>query len=463
MNIFDLVRQKKNEPLEDVVVEENIPNQPSSSIFDAVRQSKTKQQTEEKQPPVPQLNQDYEEWSDEKLERETDRNKARNLSLIGSTVLGLPGDLVAFGRGLFGLETDLPGSSDIQKGFEKLSGGYLEPQNDLEKKSDELMKDIYGMSQGGRTTIARNIGIPIASNLLKEGIKDLGGNEKQATYSKIGTMFLLDLLHARQTKGLGGAKKFAGDLFQQSEASIPQGATTSAQELETSLKRLRHDLSSGGTAPSKTNSITKIDEVLGSIDNGQIDVKKLTDFRKTINELIESRGGFDITPPKNVQQKAIYNLNKVKEKVIDSLNDYGKVNTKFGNLNKSANEAYAVYSASNKFTNFAKKYSDKISSKAVKTMLGLSGVGGTYLFPTAGASTLAGSAAFLPVYQASKLTQRVYQSPTLRKYYTDMVKDVVSGNNSQALQNLQSLDKHFQNEERKTEYRIKQLKKEVSP
>lgn len=463
MNIFDLVRQKKNPIAEDVVVEESLPEQRTSSIFDAVRQSKSQQseQSQQQEPEIPQLQEDFEEWSDEKLERETDRNKARNLSLIGSTVLGLPGDLIAFGRGLFGLETDIPGSADIQKGFEKLSGGYLEPQNDLEKKSDELMKDIYGMSQGGRPTLVRNIGIPIAANLFKEGIKGVGGEEKEATYAKIGAMTLLDLLHGRQTKGMGGARKFASDLYNQADAALPQGATISAGGLEKNLKALKKELTSGGTAPSKANAITKVDEILGSISKGRVDVKRLTDFRQTINELINSRGGFDILQPKSVQQKSIYNLNKVKENVIDSINDYGKMNTKFGQLDKAANEAYAAYSASNHISNFLKSHEDKIQSKTLKTALGLGGLSGGYMFPTAGVAGAGISAAALPVYEAVKITQRMYQSPTLRQYYNGLIRDALTGNTVQAIKNLEALDKHMQAEDKKKEDRIRQLKKEV--
>lgn len=369
------------------------------------------------------------------LEKEIERNIAQQTSRIGETLLGLPGDLVNFVGGLFGYKPDLPGSQKFRELSEEYSFGYTKPQAPHEEMASELMSDIAGfMTPGaGKYNLVRNIGIPVAANLAKEGVKYAGADEKTASWTKLGTMIVLDLMNLRN----GGAKKYASSLFNESEALIPEGATLASSKLENSISSLKNTLESGGTSPSKTQALTKVSEISDKMKNGQILVKELVDFRKSINEIKLFLGGWEVQLPKAIKKKAIANLDMVKNQVVKALEEYGQHNKEFGKLNRAANEAWAAYEQSHKISNFIEKSARHvIKNNATKALLGLGG----YTFPgLIKPSLIAGSA----LYSASKgyeILHQVTQSPTLRKYYGNILKGAAVGNASQVSKNVKLLD-----------------------
>jgi len=50
--------------------------------------------------------------------------------------------------------------------------------------------------------------------------------------------------------------------------------------------------------------------------DGKIEVEELIDFRKSINEIKDSLGGFDVNVPMKVKKKMIANLDLVKKKSL---------------------------------------------------------------------------------------------------------------------------------------------------
>jgi hypothetical protein len=375
------------------------------------------------------------------LEREIERNQAQLTSRIGETVLGLPGDLYSFAKGIFGFdsETNLPTSKSLREGSEKASLGYTKPKNEFEEKSGEVMQDIASfMIPGSRQySMLRNIGIPLAANAAKEGLK-LSGNEKNSDMAKLGLMVGLDLISQRK----GGAKKYAGELFNQSEKIVPKGAMLKSTAFEKSLDKLDKTLSSGGSAPSTEKALRKVNEIQSKIKNGEIEIKELIDFRKNINEIISETGGFEVQLPKAIKRKAIANLGDVKKEVINGLNEYGqKHNPEFLKLNKSANEAYAAYESSNKIANFiGKSIKGTLKTPAIKALFGIGTGMGAYTYPTILAKTAVAGVPALAGYEAYKILHQVYQSPTLRKYYGEVLKGAIIGNTSQVSRNLKALD-----------------------
>jgi hypothetical protein len=161
-------------------------------------------------------------------------------------------------------------------------------------------------------------------------------------------------------------------------------------------------------------------------------------FRKKINELIESKGGFGYGIDYKIQKQAVRNLNEVKDKVIKKLNEYAEINPKFGKPYQASNEAYSVYHASNSIKNFLKsKFSDYLKYPALH-----------YLFNAglhAGGATLAG--ATYPMYQGAKLLYRVYKSPTLAKLYGGVLKGAIQNNASVTSKNLSALKKELKKED----------------
>jgi hypothetical protein len=389
----------------------------------------------------------FEEEND--LEREIERNIAQQTSRMGETIIGAPGDIYSFVKTLFGdeTETNLPTSKSLREQSEKLSKGYTKPENEFEERIGEIQQDIASMMIPGspKYNFFRNIGIPLIANLAKEGIS-YTGNEKLGDASKVGIMIALDLMHL---KG-GGAKKFASNLFNESEKLIPEGATLKTKNLEKGLLNLEKSLESGGSAPSKEKSLKKISEIKSKIKNEEIEVRELVDFRKTINEIKSELGGYEVQLPKNIKKKAIANLDLVKKEVINGLNEYGSSqNSEFLKLNKAANEAYAAYESSNKYADLIKQtVKNSIKNPGLKTILGLAGGGyGIYSYGSAiakGAAT--GALPLYGAYEGYKILHQVIKSPTLRKFYGNILKGAASGNSSQVSRNAKALDKALEEE-----------------
>ncbi len=393
--------------------------------------------------------------SDEQVQKDIERNQAQFTSRMIEGVSGLPGDLVNFVGGLFGYNPEAPGSHKLRETSEELTGGYTKPQGELEEKVGETMQDIalFALPGAKHYSIARNIGIPVVSNLAKEGLKYAGADEKQQAYGKIGSMIMLDLLNHR--KALGTSKEYASSLFKKADEAIPKGLSIKSTNLEKSLDVLEKSLKAGGERPSTGDALSKISEIRNQVKDGKIDLKDLVAYRPSINEWIDKYKGFDIAVPPSVKHKIIHNLNQVKGEVIKAAEEYGsKYNPEYLNLSKSANEAYSAYAQSNKISNFIEKHAaSKVKSGAAKALLGLGGLGGLGAVGGAGGLASAGASALLvaPSYKIFKSILRS-KSPTLRKHYFSIIEGAAKGNSGQVIKNAMALDKELQDMDKTGEF-----------
>lgn len=390
----------------------------------------------------PELEQEQEFPSFEEDEREEERARGQLTSRMIETVLGAPGDIASFGAGLFGKEQNiLPTSKSLREKSESLSRGFTKPRNEFEENIGELAADVASMALPGAKhySFARNIGIPAVANLVKEGLKYNNADEEQQAYGKVGTMIALDLMSGNK----GGVKKHLDSLFQKAEAAIPKGSSINASKLEKSLLNLENELSKGGKRPTTAKALEKIGEIKNEIKDGKIDVKRLAAYRPSINEAIEELGGFNLEMPKKLKKSALRNLNQVKSEVIGSLNEYGeKLNPEFLKYHTAANEGYAAYSRSHLIGNFLK---DKVPyiphSKGMQAVFGyapLAGIAGAALKSGPGAAF--GATAAYGGYQGVKVLHQIMNSPTLRKYYANVLKEAAAGNVAGATRNLKALD-----------------------
>lgn len=424
----------------------NSPDNNSSTLPPSLK-LKVKEKSSALKPNEKEEEQEFPFEAENDLEREEERARAQLTSRIGETIVGAPGDIYSFAKSLFGYdpETSLPTSKSLRETSEKATLGYTKPKNEFEERGGEVIQDIasFMLPGGGGYSLARNIGIPLVANLAKEGIKYSTGKDKVAEGSKIGAMVMLDLISHR---GKGGARGFAGNLFKESENLIPQGATLKSKKLESSLKSLEKSLESGGSAPSKEKAIKKLGEIQGKMKNGEIEVKELVDFRKTINELKSELGGFEVQLPKHIKKKAIANLENVKKEVINGLNEYGSTqNPEFLKLNKAANEAFAAVESSDKIGRFIKDtVKNSVKSPLTKAILGLGGSYGAVTHGAAAVKTLGVAIPAYAGYEGYKILHQVMKSPTLRKYYGNILKGAASGNSSQVSKNAKLLDESLE-------------------
>ena len=381
-------------------------------------------------------------WEDSgDIERQEERGRTQATSRIAEGFLGTPGNIQSALKGITGLQfgTQLPTTSDIKKFSEKASLGYTKPQTKFEEETGEILNDIGAMAVPGAASYSslRNIGIPIAGWMAKEGLEKIGASEGSGQVAKIATMVALDLASAYSTKGRGGAKNYAKELWKEGESNIPKGATINATKLEADLVNLKNTIQKGGSTASDSPALTKIDELLQRIKNGNIDVDELVAARVKINDIISANGGFDWASHPTVKQGSVNKLNQVKDKIIETLDDYGKTNPAFGVPYNKGNEAYSVYHASNLVSRFLKKnFGDYISSPVLYKIFKISG-------KTVAASALPGAA----TTQGVKLLYRIWKSPTLRELYGNVMKAAFDNNKSVAAKNLSELQKKLKEEE----------------
>lgn len=384
------------------------------------------------------------EWDEGRMESEIQRNQAQQVSRMGEAVLGLPGDLTSLVMGLFGKEQDiLPTSGSLRETSESATKGYTAPQSEDEEKMGEVMADVALMAipGAGHYSLARNIGVPVVANLVKEGLDYLGSGEKAKAYGKVGTMIALDLISRRS----GGIKKHLDTLWAEAEQAVPKGVSISTKNLEKSLDALEYTFTAGGKKPSTIKSLEKLKEIREEIKasgNGKIPLDRLIPFRKSINEVIDEMGGFSAEVPFKYRPAAKKHLNELKGEVIGAVNQYAdKFNPVLKQKWSDANEAYAAYSQSNRIANFIqKKVAYTPQSQGAKLLFSYAphAIGFTALkvAPVAAIASVPAAA----TYQAYKVLKRVTDSPVLRKYYGNVLKEAAAGNAPSASKNLKALD-----------------------
>lgn len=385
------------------------------------------------------------------LDREIERGIAQQTSRQAESILGMPGDVNSIVEGITGLPLFgllghfAPTSEKLKETSEKASLGYTKPKNEFEQSIGELQQDIASFMIPGskQYSMMRNIGIPIAANLAKEGIK-LTGEEKVAEGSKLGLMVVLDLWSQRQ----GGAKKFYQGLFQEMHKRVPKGRTYSAENLEPALKSLIKEFELGGDKPSVTKAVSKSKEILGKIKNGKISLEEAVAIRPAINEMVEDLQGFEYIFKPKMKQKIISNLHKVKSEVIKSTEEYGKkFDPEFLELSRTANEAAAAYEKSNMISKFLNKnFGAKKLSKPVQFILGITGAGAGTLAMGAKAAAV-GALPIAATYQTVKMFSRLKNSATLRKYYGSVLDAAAKGNVGQASRSVQAIEKEFKDDD----------------
>ena len=234
----------------------------------------------------------------------------------------------------------------------------LEPRNEWEKVFDEVTDDfILGAMPltGGPLRFARPLFAAIASNAAKEGVKFVGGSEKAQSNTKIGALMASYLINP------GSARQLENRLYNQQNLALPQNASIDAPHLQSFIRSNRNRLQRGGSAPSKTEAIRKLDELEEAFVNGRIPMRELTEFKKSINELIADRYSA-IGVSKEGSAATLHNLNRIGTAVDRTISRYGRRNPNWHNIYRQANEVHGALSRGAQIRNWL----DKQRSGALK-------------------------------------------------------------------------------------------------
>jgi hypothetical protein len=376
------------------------------------------------------------------------RHTARTAARAGEAIVGLPGDIAsgALRAGNWLAEKlkmnpmdaeemskildKLPTSQNIRSLHERVTGDYLKPQGKAEEISDEFVQDLSTLliPVKGKIPFVRAFGTAVAGNLAKEGAAAIGGSEGTQQATKLGAMVLTSLINPKS------ANKYKDMLYSEADNLVHKNATVSARNIGSEARSLIRDLKKGGSAASKTPTMTKAEEILKRIKGGRIEVKELTEFKKTINE---ARGSLykDINLDKAGRKAGLANLNRASKIVDNGLKEYGKANPAWEKLYRSANEAHGAIVESQKASNWIKR---QIPHLKYPGTVGL--IAETILAPGKAAATVAGGAATIGGVKAYELSHRILNSPVLRKHYMNVWKAGLEENAKAFAHNAQKLD-----------------------
>jgi len=241
-------------------------------------------------------------------------------------------------------------------------------------------------------------------------------------------MILLDAVNP------GGAKRHLSKLYGEAEEAIKGGAKVAVPQLSKSLKTLKKDLKAGLEAGSEVAVLNKVQKLQDKIKKGKIDVKELWASKRSINEEM-AKAIYD-APNKTSKARARNLFKKVNKDLNSELAKYGEKNPAFGKAFKSAEEGFATHAQSQAIGNFIKKNTRYTPLSPLLYPI-------IHSMQVPGAAGSAGIAGGLGLYKGGQLAYRMAKSPTLRRYYADLMKSAAAQDAAAVNRNLKKLDEEL--------------------
>ncbi|MEO8253192.1 MAG: hypothetical protein ABI554_02310 [Flavobacterium sp.] len=287
-----------------------------------------------------------------------------------------------------------PTSKELKKFSQEKTKGFTSPKNENEKRGDEIAETFASLI--GPMKFRKTIGVTLASEAAKEGIKLSGFGEGAQEAGKLGTMFLATMFNPR------GALNYSKSQFAIAD-KLSQGASINVTPFENNLKNLQTNLAKGINTTEKNLVIKSIDDLLSKIKNGKIEVNELTAAKRDLNSVMGD-------PSTLKGSKKL--LKSVGKEIDNAIKPYEKINPGFGKAYRPANEIFGAVAEGNKAHNFIRKILGPKSVMA--SIIGETALGHPeYILPTIG---IAGTSV-LGAKTVDFFT-RLSKSPELRKYYS---------------------------------------------
>ena len=334
-----------------------------------------------------------------------------------------PSDWDFLGR----LTESLPTSHSLREGItRKYTGEYLEPQNAAEAFADDVAQDFAALALPikGKIPFARSLGTSLVANAGGEVAGAFGGEDAK-NYTKLGLLFTSGMIGQNK----GGVKKYINGLYNDMEASIPEGASVTTKGLSGKLNKIEAVLRKGDPKDiSKQPAMQKIDAIRNKIKSGSLDVDEVIELTKSVNESIYGLGEL---------KRGQNQLYKIREALHDTAKEYGSQNPDFLSKWKDANQAYAATETSRRVGNWVKKNIKVKDYLHAGSALGLEAalVGAPAALGTAGAAGGVAATAY-----SAEVLKRIAQSPALRRYYTNTVNSALKENKAGLARNIKMLN-----------------------
>jgi hypothetical protein len=368
-------------------------------------------------------------------------------------VAGIPGDIIQtikllgskepknkiqeYGRKI--LES-FPTSQQLQEKYDVTTEGKYQPKSEQERFFQETGGDIASLliPVTKASSALKAVGVGIGSNLVKEGVKNLGAGETSQTATKLGSMFLFSMFNPN------GAKKFATNLYQKASSELPKNAMISTENFSKNLRGLENELSRGlKNIPSKAPVINAIEDVQRNIKEGHININDLTEAKRNLNEQRTIR----IYDPEIVRDKKVKtdlkkNYGRLSNIIDDAISQYGKKNKEFYKYYQDANKAWAGIEQSKKGSQFLKRH---LGNYKFQSGLGLAAE--LLFYPSAIPATVATIGTGYAGLKSYELMNRILMNPVLRKYYIKSVMEAVKEDAPVMIKNIKKLDEEMKKQD----------------
>ena len=323
----------------------------------------------------------------------------------------------------------LPNSEDVNKYIDESFGGYLAPKDEKQKLANSIGEDIVNSALNRNPkSLLRNFVIPAAANIIKKGAELFGIDPSSSEVIKMLSWIGADMASISDTRGM------LNNRFNQTRRLAGQNDMINVTPRDLRfLNQLEADMTSGGTTPSKTAAMTKINEMRDVMQTGQISARQQLDFYRSINELLGNFGAFAVEG-RGGKASHVRRLNQVQQLNRNMLNRYGQnQNPRFLESFRENNLAWSAMEQSNNVAAFVKKnYTKPIVSDITK---------GIFMGSPGKGALIGGGIAALERMQSFI---RRLENPILRQYYGDVLSNSLQNNRAGMIKSLNSFDKAAQ-------------------
>lgn len=341
-------------------------------------------------------------------------------------------------KGPPGQQQILPTSEQLKEFSQNATGGYTTPKTEGEKKFQDKIEDIGSTITGGRQFTGRNIlvnnlGIPLASNVVKDIVEDLGFGKDKATYSKLGVWTFLSLL------GNVNAPQFASQMMNHGRNGMPNNVNVNLPRLQNRLQNASRNPLLLNADPRSDLARQELAAIQRDLANGQTSVRSMMTTYDGINAAKRNRGLFELG--RNDQNYARRAIDEVRNVIRDEIMDAGSQYPTALNSWRNGIQSWAVIHQSRAITNWiegvAKGPYGKTLSGPAAGLFGVTTYGGIK------APLIAGPAAAVipPAYKTLQTAYRVGNDPNLARYYWAAVSAAKRENIPAFINNYNKLNK----------------------
>lgn len=361
------------------------------------------------------------------------REKPEFGGVLGTTLHSMMGDEAwnsMLGKGKFAPQ--LPTSEKFQEATEALTGEYTKPKTKGEARLQEFSGDIGSVGRRiPQESLARNlvnnVGIPAAANVAKGTIEELGLGEEKANWAKTGVWLTLSLLNNVN------ARAHAANLMNQGRQGFGPNVVVNVPRYENNLNGVARNMLQGD--PRSALAQQQIAGIRTDIANGQNTMDNLMTRYDAINAAKRDIGLFELN--RADRRAAIRNIDQVRHVVRNEIRTLGASNPAALQSWENGVRSFATIHQSQNISNFVRNNLRGPIAKSVLT--GLFGAG-AFKAPL----ITAGAAGAVPAaYKVGQVAYRVWNDPTLARYYWESLRAAARQDAPVFLQNFNKLDKKY--------------------